>query len=81
MTRPPSLRHSFNAAFSLVESLAMLITLAVFSMIVASLWIRYQKNPDSMPRLSTLRDSQTGDFKPPAAPQSPAKLPGSTEQP
>jgi hypothetical protein len=43
-----------SSGFTLVESLAMLATLIVFTMIVAALWLRYQRAPESMPRLSDL---------------------------
>jgi len=62
-----------SSGFSAIEALSMLATLFVFSMIVAALWLRYQKDPASMPPLSALTASPVGESKP--APVSPLPAP------
>lgn len=69
--------NSSASGFTAIEALSMIATLFVFSMIVGSLWIRYQKDPASMPSLSGLSDSPLGkpETGPTAAPQTDTKGP------
>lgn len=58
------------SGFTAIEALVMIATLFIFTMIVAALWNRYQRDPSSMPSLSGLTASPVSAPAPNIAPSS-----------